>query len=291
MNVITADAGSVTGLDHVGFIVPDLDATAELVEQLGFRQTGRADHTRTNSAGERVSAGSSQRSVMLHNGYIEFMQITDPAAGHQLAPATGVRHGLHVLALGTDDAAACRGARVAAGVSTGPLLHWSRPVREGPCQGEARFSYFDSRWDPQDPSYVCWVQHLTPELVRPPHLLQHDNGAMALMGVHYSGPGRLAQPWIEQLTRAGAQVCGSTSTRTSLRLGDAGIEVGVDDGLQSLRPSAIVIAFSGFSVIQDRCLRLGVQVQRAGDGSLAVDLVERFGLRLICTPASVRSAP
>ena len=71
----------VTGLDHVGFIVVDLEAASRMLGQLGFRLTARADHTRTDASGRSVPAGSSQRSAMFRRGYVELMQITDPDAG------------------------------------------------------------------------------------------------------------------------------------------------------------------------------------------------------------------
>lgn len=279
------------GLDHIGFIVPDLDASADLVDRLGFCQTVRADHTRTNSAGELVSAGSSQRSVMLHRGYIEFMQITDPAAGHQLTPATRVRHGLHVLALGTDDAPAFRQACVAAGVPAGALMNWARLIREGPCQGEARFSYFDAPWDPQDPSYICWVQHLTPALVRPPHLLQHANGAQALVGVYYRGQQPLAQAWIARLVQAGARIASTWPGGVRLVLSGAFIEVSFDLDTPLVRPVAIEIAFTDLGDIADRCRQLGLVLRERADGALDVDLVGPFGLHWILSRTAVRNAP
>ncbi len=281
----------LTGLDHIGFIVEDLDACGRFVSQLGFCLTERADHTRTNSAGELVSAGSSQRSVMLRQGYMEFMQITDPAAGHQLTAATEVRHGLHVLALGTCDAQACRDACLASGVPAGPLLHWMRPIREGAVQGEARFSYFDSRWDPQDPSYVCWVQHLTPAMVRPVHLLRHDNGALALTGVHYRGPRRQVQAWTAQLLQAGAGLARARAGGASLVLAGGTIEVDVDDTMPAVRPVAVVLAFSSLHEMLERCRRLGLAVRPRGDGSVDVDLVAQLGLHWICTLADSAGVP
>lgn len=287
---MTSPKTCVTGLDHVGFIVQDLQASGDLVAQLGFCQTVRANHTRTNSAGELVSAGSSQRSVMLHGGYIEFMQITDPAAGHQLTPATSVRHGLHVLALGTDDAAACRDACMRAHVAVGPLLRWARLVREADIHGEARFCYFDSRWDPQDPSYVCWVQHLTPELLRSPRLLAHDNCAMALTGVVYRGSALLAQRWIAQLLQAGALMTVTRADGATLLLPGARLEVHCDETLATVVPVALVLAFSDLTWMRERCRVLRLPVRETEDGSLDIDLEHAFGMHWICTAGVSQAA-
>jgi len=272
-----------SGLDHVGFIVADLEASSRLVSELGFRQTARADHTRTNSAGVLVSAGSSQHSVMLQRGYIELMQITDPLAGHQLTPATAVRHGLHVIAFGTDDAAACRQACIARGVEVGPLLNWARLIREDDVLGEARFCYFDSRWDPHDPSYVCWVQHLTPQLLRPPRLLQHDNGVLALTGVVYRGPRRLAEPWVAQLQRAGASSSVQRAGGATVQLHDARVEIDFDDTAVSVLPAALLLAGADLPLLRRRCDGLGIRAGFRSDGALDIDLDRYFGLHWICT--------
>jgi catechol 2,3-dioxygenase-like lactoylglutathione lyase family enzyme len=273
-------------LDHVGFIVADLEACCRLISQLGFRLTERAEHRRTLSSGELVSAGSAQRSAMLHNGYIEFMQITDPQAGHQLNAAVAVRFGLHVLALGTDDAQACQAARLESGVRVGPLLNWSRRIDQDECVGLARFRYFDSVWNPHDPSYICWVEHLTPELLRPARLLQHDNGALALREIHYRGARRHGPSWTAQLAAAGAQIGPGSPDQAQLLLDNARIQVGFDEGEQSMRPSALVLEFSACGWLRARCLELGLALQERDGGAIEVDLVQQIGLRLICRPTN-----
>lgn len=272
-------------LDHIGFIVRDLEQVATLISQLGFGQTRRADHTRTDASGAVVSAGSAQRSVMLHNGYIEFMQITDPLAGHQLTPALAVRHGLHVLALGSDDAVACRAALAGAGVAVGPLLRWSRQINEADCQGEARFCYFDSRWDAHDPSYICWVQHLTPELMRPPHLLQHNNQSLGLSALYYRGPQPLAEAWVAQLLASGAQQAPPRAGGVDVVYPNARISVEFDPGLQQVLPSAISLTLQDTTWLRTRCARLGLGLRELAGGAFALDLQEQLGIDWIFRPA------
>lgn len=276
----------VTGLDHAGFIVQDLDRSGALLEQLGFRLTARADHTRTQADGQTVSAGSSQRSVMFGRGYVEIMQITDPAAGHQLTPATRVRHGLHVIALGTDSAARCHAACAARGVQVGPLLDWSRPVRDGAMQGTARFRYFDSHWDAHDPSYICWVQHMTPELIRPPGSMDHANGARALAGVQYRGSKALASAWARQLTRAGASTSRPRAGGFTLRFGDARFDVEADAGPGMVLPSALVMDAADVPWMRRRCAQVGVATLDGPRGELALDLRAELGLHWVLLPVA-----
>ena len=270
------------GLDHVGFIIPDLTLSQALFADLGFTLTTRADHTRTNAHGQVVSAGSSQHSVMLHSGYIELMQITDPLAGHQLTPAIHERYGLHVLALATSDASAWHADCLRRQVSVGPLLDWSRPVKTPESEGLARFCFFDTPWQANDPSYICWVQHLTPELVRSPSLLAHPNLAQALLGVTYEGPldGLLA--WGQRLQAAGATRPDDGSGLGHWRLQGAGLTLNVDADSVAVRPTALSLAFENLGPIEQRARALGLScLPLAGLGTgLRIDLRQACGLYL-----------
>ena len=274
-------------LDHVGFVVEDLDATRRFLAQLGFTLTARADHTRTDASGALVSAGSSQHSIMLHNGYLELMQITDPSAGHQLALAPSARFGLHVLAFGTNDAERCHAQCLAHGAQVGPLLHWARPVAEEGAHGLAKFAYFGAAdWQPADPSYLCWVQHVTPELLRPPQLLQHANGALGLAELHYRGPRLLSQAWVQRLQRAGAAREVDAPGMIALRLPNAVLRIFVDEQEPVVRPSAVVLRFSDCRWLRARCNQLGLPHAELEGGALEIDLRAALGLRWICWPVA-----
>lgn len=275
------------GLDHVGFIVPDLDATCRLVEALGFELTARAGHTRTLPDARVVPMGSAQRSLMLEQGYIEIMQITDPKAGHPLALAPTVRHGLHVLALGTDDAAHCHAQRVGAGMQVGALGHWSRPVQERERQGLARFAFFGAAWTAQDASFVCWVQHLTAQLLRSPGLLAHANGARALTGLGYAGPPQEASGWTRKLLAAGCTLLHQDSHAAVLDLQGAQIRVESDPACANLLPMEITLALDALDEIAARSERLGLAAERMPDGALRLDLRAQLGMywRLVAQPS------
>jgi len=246
------------GLDHVGFIIPDLTLSQALFADLGFTLTTRADHTRTNAHGQVVSAGSSQHSIMLNSGYIELMQITDPLAGHQLTPAIHERYGLHVLALATSDAGAWHANCLQRQLRVGPLLDWSRPVKTAECEGLARFCFFDTPWQAKDPSYICWVQHLTPELVRSPSFLAHPNLAQALLGVTYGGPLDGLQGWGQRLQAAGATPPSDGGELGLWRLTDAGLRLNVDADSLKVHPMALTMSFDSLDPIVQRAQALGL---------------------------------
>ena len=276
--------------DHAGFIVEDLQATSHFMGQLGFTQTVRADHTRVNARGERESAGSSQHCIMLRQGYIELMQITDASRGHQLASAPGVRYGLHLLGLGTADADACHAACVRNGVEVGDVLHWTRPVKEDGLQGTAQFAYFGSAWQPEDPGYVFWVQHHTPELLRSPTLVTHANGATGLTGLVYRGPPNLARAWGAQLQAAGLRLERDNAEGLALSLPGLRVQVGFDEAAERVLPVALEMDFDDCAVLQARCAQLGVAFAPLPGGGLDLNLVAQTGLHWIGRAAAAAEA-
>lgn len=287
-----------TWLDHVGFIVRDLDATCDFLAQLGFTQTARANHTRTNERGQLVSAGSSQRSIMLRNGYVELMQITDPTAGHQLASAPSVRFGLHIFAFGTRNATLCHSLCVPNGIRAGPVLNWARPVNEVGVQGLAQFAYFGDAWTASDPAYLCWVEHRTPQLLRSEQLVTHDNGALAVVEVHFSGPRQQAGPWVARLLAGGARAKQVRADGIVLSLPNALLRVDFDEHAPCVRPSALLFEFADLAWLRKRCTQLGLALREiehdkahqkaheAREAAFDLDLVAQLGLHLICRPAA-----
>lgn len=268
-------------LDHVGLIVRDLRAAHAAMDGLGFTLTARANHTMTTTDGRTVTAGSSQHAVMLGHGYIELMQITDPQAGHQLASAPQERFGLHILALTTPDAEAAHAAFLANGQAVGPVRRWSRQVDEADRKGMAQFVYFDAPWVPQDASYLCWVQHLTPELMRSSDAPVHPNGALAVQAIHYAGPPAAALAWVSRLQQLG--MAGHPANGyTRLDLGLTHLNVLKKTGSAQLEPSVLEIRFHVLDDIRARCRVAGLPASEGDGGSLRIDLREPLGLELLC---------
>ena len=269
-------------LDHVGLIVRDLNAAHDAMAALGFTLTARADHTMTTADGRTVSAGSSQHAIMLGHGYIELMQITDPLAGHQLAAAPQERFGLHILALSTPDAEAAHAAFLANGQAVGPVRRWSRPVDEADRKGLARFVYFDAPWVPQDASYLCWVQHLTPELMRASDAPVHANGALSVLAIHYAGPEEVAQAWVARLRQLGMPVTPRQDGHTWLGLGLSHLQVHAQPGAQHLVPQVLELGFQSLEGIRSRCRAKGMVTRETPEGALCIDLREPLGIELLC---------
>lgn len=282
-----------TTLDHVGLIVPRLDEAARIFRALGFTLTERAEHTRVNAAGEVESAGSAQHSVMFEDGYIELQEITDPEQRHLLSPAAAKYFGLHIVAFGVADAERANEAVRQSGLEVGPVLRWGRGIQEPDRSGEARFAFFVAPYRAADEALLCWVEHLTPDLIRSPRLTAHANGARALGGITIVA--RNAEE-TERL-RVRYIACGgeAADSRTAdVRFGPARVAIRTADGVPSPArgPAWSASPFvTGLSLrmedpapFADRARAEGFAVHREGE-SLFVDLSRTCGVTLILDPA------
>jgi len=268
-------------LDHVGLIVQDLHAAQMLMADLGFDLTARADHTLTTADGRTVSAGSSQHAIMLAHGYIELMHISGPQAAHHLVQAPQERFGLHILALATRDAEESHAHFGAVGQAVGPIRRWAREVDEPDRKGLARFVYFDAPWVPQDPSYLCWVQHLTPELMRSTQAPHHPNTALSVRAIHYVGPATDTVAWVLRLQHLG-MAAHVTADRTVLALGPFQIQVQTQADLPGVVPTVLEIGFQSLDDIRARCHRAGLPCQDVQGGRLQIHLRAPLGIELQC---------
>ncbi|MEY3513991.1 MAG: hypothetical protein RL420_1014 [Pseudomonadota bacterium] len=258
-------------LDHVGLIVPDLNDAYHLWKALGFQLTSRADHTRIDAEGHRIPAGSSQHSVMLEQGYIELMQITDLVAGHPLSPAMKQRYGLHILAIATLDSHATHKALSQLGCPVSAVMDWCRPVKEGNFEGLAKFSFFDTPWHSSDAAYVCWVQHLTPECIRRPGATNHDNGAVGLTAVFFEGVGADCIEWTQRLISMGLVPAVNNAMRSEIHgveftIGSSRLLIRKNSNSERLLPSAIQIEVKDVDVFHKRAQACQLDIQSQGAG-------------------------
>lgn len=173
---------SVSGLDHIGLVVRDLDRCAAFFGALGFSMTPRTDLMRPGPNGPEPS-GAANRCIMFDSGYIELQGIDDPSRGHMLVPYLDKREGLHVIVFAADDADRARAEAEARGVGGTRVQRWERDVTTGAGTRRAAFRFFGYPTDMTPEGYCGVVQHLTPDAVRPPGVTMHTNGATALIDV------------------------------------------------------------------------------------------------------------
>ncbi len=88
-------------LDHISHFLPDLDAAAAWLSRLGFAVTPLSVQQTQDGP-----AGSSNRCVMLEEGYLEFLTPTmDTPVARQMRTYMAKHIGTHLACFGTPEAA------------------------------------------------------------------------------------------------------------------------------------------------------------------------------------------
>lgn len=169
-------------LDHLGLVSRRLEPLLSGAVGLGFQPTRPEELMAAGPAGP-VPLEQTSAHLVFGNTYVELTAVRSHAPTHHLAPWLARREGLLILAFGTEDLADARRRSLEAGYSPGPVAGASRRVTYGARAGEARFEWFmlDPVSTPE--ALVCFVRHLTPEVVFQPEVQQHPNGARDIEGV------------------------------------------------------------------------------------------------------------
>jgi len=141
-------------LDHLAHFVPDLDAAAAVWQKLGFAVTPVSHHDVSGRP-----AGTSNRCVMLEEGYLELLAPTANTPHAQRVRSLMQRYdGVHLACFGTPDAAAEHVRLVAQGFQPEPLVNLERKVEAS----KARFNVIYVPPGKMTEGRVQYCEHLTP---------------------------------------------------------------------------------------------------------------------------------
>lgn len=166
-------------------VVPDLDRAHDSYRRLGFRLTPRSSHEGPLAPGGLVEPwGSGNHCAMFHDGYFEVLGVTDPTRHHEhVAKRLEAHAGLSLIALGCADVAAAVAGLRRRGVDVrDDRAEIERPVPfEGATRrGRFRFAFLAESAFPE--GEIFYIQHLTPEVLWQPALLDQPNGVTGLAG-------------------------------------------------------------------------------------------------------------
>ena len=169
-------------IDHAGYGVDDLPAAARLFRKLGFAPTQeKALMARDPESGESRPLGQLSSHVVFKKGYLE---LSAPAIeNNHLVPLVERYSGLHILALATNDAEEQRRACQQRHPDLPAVAQASRPIEYGKHRGAAGFKWFPLPGGVFREGIVCFVEHLTRNLVFQDEVSSHPNQAVALAGV------------------------------------------------------------------------------------------------------------
>ena len=177
-------------LDHVSHFVPDLGAAGALLEELGFAVTPPSAQLTQHGL-----AGTSNRCVMLRDGYLEFLTPTADTPNAQRMRKSMKRYrGVHLACFGTPAAEEERARLARNGFAPQPLVHLKRKVEGGMT---VRFCVVRAAPGKMPEGRVQYVQHLAPEAIWRTAHLRHRNGVLGLSAAYVvaADPARAAARW------------------------------------------------------------------------------------------------
>jgi len=142
-------------VDHVAHFVADLDAAARVFESVGMKVTATAVHQTQDGP-----AGTSNRCVMLEEGYIELLSPThDTPIANRVRALMARYDGVHLMCYGTPDAEAEHRRLAAHGFEPQPLIDLSRNG------GTVRFKVVRLAPEKMPEGRIQYVEHGTPEQI------------------------------------------------------------------------------------------------------------------------------
>jgi hypothetical protein len=177
-------------LDHISHFVPDLGKAAALLERLGFAVTPVSVQRTQNGP-----AGTSNRCVMLAQGYLEFLTPTmDTPNAARMRKSMRRYRGVHLVCLGTPAAEEEHFRLGNHGFAPQPIVRLERKVEGG---RKVRFSVVRAAPGKMPEGRIQYVEHLAPRAIWRPQHLKHRNGVLGLAAAYVvaTNPVRAAARW------------------------------------------------------------------------------------------------
>lgn len=266
-------------LDHVGLVTPDLEASKEDYEKLGFRLTQESSHKgKVTPEGKVELWGSGNRCAMFQRGYFEILGVTDPERYHEHFRALLDKfHGVQLVALGCDSAETLYEKRRSDVKGLKEPVEIGRDVPVG-LEGEAttpglfRIVHLDESVFPE--AELFFIEHRTPDALWQESLLEHPNGVTGLAGVVLCSN----EPEATASRFAAATLLGAEDLEDERRFAlDGGwISVVTPERIADLYPDAVLAAVPSIVVVSLTVTDLdatraflkanGITPHRRGDG-------------------------
>jgi hypothetical protein len=178
------DPGEVT-LDHLAHWVPDIDAAAQRLEQLGFTLTPYSSQLMPPIPGDDPApAGTGNRCIMLERGYIEILTPEGDTPNAQTLLKGMERYvGVHLVCFGAADAGETIARLTQSGLPPLAPVHLQRRIGTETGEGLARFTVLRLPPGVMEEGRIQYCVHHTPELLWQQRWIDHPNGALGLESV------------------------------------------------------------------------------------------------------------
>ena len=262
-------------LDHIAHFVPDLGAAARVAELLGFKVTPESAHR-----AQGAPAGTSNRTVMLEEGYIEILAPTlDTPSARRVRGDMARYGGVHLACFGTPQAEAEHRRLGEHGFEPEPLVSLERSLDGGE---KVRFKVVRVPPAKMPEGRVQYVEQLTPEAIWTQPNLAHANGVIGLSAIYVvaDNPAETAARW----ARFSGLLPMPEGALVRLDCSRGQVFVGTREALKRLLGAAPAApGLAGYRLacrhpesFAARCSRLGFAVHRSAAGH-AVSLPASLG--------------
>jgi catechol 2,3-dioxygenase-like lactoylglutathione lyase family enzyme len=172
-------------LDHVGWMVPDMDAATRAFTRLGFALTPYSLHGNQDpETGRIVAQGSANRLAMLERGYLEILTPVagaDTAMARHLKDSIGRYVGVHLIAFAVADADAEAERLASAGFRLQATVNLRRTIEAADgSQAQVAFTVVRARFGSIPEGRLQVLTHLTPEHLWQERYIARDNAITGL---------------------------------------------------------------------------------------------------------------
>ena len=230
-------------LDHVAWMVPDMDAASAAFTRLGFPLTPYSVHgDRKPETGELAPTGSSNRLAMLPSGYLEILTAVDgvdtPLTRHLMDCIE--RHvGVHLVAFTVADAEAESERLKADTFEILPTVNLRRTIEaEDGSEAEVAFTVIRAAFGSIPEGRIQTITHHTPEHMWQTRYIAQANGIHGLTEVIFA---------VDDPDESAARLARFTSRPVGT--GGDGPTVALDRGrLRFLTPEAATESYGGLAV-------------------------------------------
>ncbi len=172
-------------LDHVGWMVPDMDAATRAFTRLGFALTPYSLHGDMDpETGRIVPLGSANRLAMLERGYLEILTPVagaDTAMARHLKDSMGRYVGVHLIAFAVADAHAEAARLAGAGFRLQATVNLRRTIEAADGSAvQVAFTVVRARFGSIPEGRLQVLTHLSPEHLWQERYIARDNAITGL---------------------------------------------------------------------------------------------------------------
>jgi hypothetical protein len=252
-------------LDHVAHFVPDLGAAGDLLEALGFAPTPVSHHQVNGKP-----AGTSNRCLMLEEGYIEILSPTLDTPNARRARTLMARYpGVHLVCFGTQGAEADFARLAAHGFKPEPVVPLARKISRNRL---LRFKVIYLPPGTMPEGRIQYCEHLTPQYLWDKPSLAHRNGVKGLASVYVvaKDPAAAAARWGEYaglLPRPDGKLVRLDCARGQIFIGTKKtLSAFIDEVPPVAGVAAIGFRFRNPEAFAEKCRKLGLKPKKTRRG-------------------------